>query len=560
MAAQIPGIVYQALKDNVPEMDDASKVKLWDSLVETQPDVVQMDPTEVAKSVVNIAKQTRGKIEANKVSTSVPQPVMPASTVQSPYVGSTMAARNPTNPQAELMNQFDPQQMKQAFDAYAAKYNESLPQRNLSQGIGALGGPATLKASQESWDRNDAQNKLMTLEQQKQLQDQATAGLAGATSVTNQMRTSAADQLDRSKGIQDITQATQKSATGGIDLKQKQMLYTPGTLQAKMAFLQLQQQAQTSGKALPPEMSPENSSVADMLPYMEGSLLKSWKDASEGRKAGAEASVAEAVGNNLVNTPGPTVVNWKGTMMNIDDIPVSDEIKAKIRADAATRQPQQPTLTPEGQDRTKFMTISSAIGNMPPLPSTTIEAEAGARKKVATGDIVENWNTYGKPAVARIRDLINKGVYTGPLGQITGILPGASEQQQLLTYLAKLNDINPTLLPAPLSTALTKGPGDTGYSGKLLASMTKETLTKLLDNAEADMGGLITNRQQRNSAEKAGVTPSEYPLSAEAQSLKSSQPTSSSLPIVTTQAQYDALTPGSRYQDKNGKPYKKGGK
>ena len=106
---------------------------------------------------------------------------------------------------ADSMKQFSPNQMNAALAKQQALYQQSQPSRAIG-GIlaGGSGSADVMNKNKSDWDAIDKQNMLQTVDGQKLLQEQATAGLAGA------------------KGVQDMAQTAGKYA--GTQLEQQQKL------------------------------------------------------------------------------------------------------------------------------------------------------------------------------------------------------------------------------------------------------------------------------------------------------------------------------------------------
>jgi len=531
-----PNIFIKTMQMGLPGIQLPQIFGIYKSAAQKDPEyVAKTDPADLADEAIAAAKEALGTTDnaapapatatttpgsgANLGTTTVtaqrPQADRLNTDLASPYRGTTQELANPENPAASGQSQFDPAAMQAAQQKYADYVNNSQLARGAGQFFAAMGG-ANAQQAQAPWEAQDKLQEAITIGAQKAMQEQATAGTTNATALQNMAQTAGKYQ-----GTQQEQQ--QKLDTSMIALKQNQMLNTPGTRQAKVAELMAQKYATQTGNALPKDFVGKYS-VADMatLGLLPKDVIANYIDLAKGRTENAGADIAQGV------------------------------------AGAVTTKPQPVALSGAGTERLKYSPLPIPGGGaLQPRPQDVIEANAQANKKVAVGDTIENWNTFGKPAVARVRESLNDGAYAGKGNQLlTAILP-ITAQQKLLTDLARLNDINPTLLPPALAGALAKGPGSTGFNGQLLGSMTPDTLKYLMNNIEKDQQGQITNRVNRTKAEASGVTPSEYPTSPEAQSATSAQPVKSGLPIVTSQAQLDALAPGTKYQDKTGKTYTK---
>ncbi len=283
-----------AIKSGVPSFSDDDIINTWKE-VSKNPNLANVDPRDLAMKIVSSFK-TAAQVSPNAAPISVtPPPVLPQN-LKNPYVGTSMAARNPDNPQAELMNQFDPEQVKAAYARQNDAYNAGLPARNTSTYFLA-GGSKGGEAVTDYQKSRDEQNLLQTTGQQKALQEAATSGISGATATQNQFKTGGDFITSQAKAQQDLNKSYNENVGSGLATQQAQMLNTPGTRQAKMAFLQLKQDADASGRTLPSGMSGDTASVVDMWPYMTGKLQESYKQLLDAAKIKTEVTAAERTEN-----------------------------------------------------------------------------------------------------------------------------------------------------------------------------------------------------------------------------------------------------------------------
>ena len=106
--------------------------------------------------------------------TGVPQMPQLARELPDQYRGTSMASRNPANPQAELLNQYDPELLRRAYAQYQQQYNQDARQRNMQNFLGA--NAPNLVQNQAVWDKDQERKQAMTVGQQLALAEMAGKG------------------------------------------------------------------------------------------------------------------------------------------------------------------------------------------------------------------------------------------------------------------------------------------------------------------------------------------------------------------------------------------------
>jgi hypothetical protein len=530
--AMTPEILV-ALKNADPGKTDQELIETYNEVKRLAPNIESMSPIDIAKTIMSRKPQqvtVTGENPRNPLNAKPTVAAMPEVSTQlaSPYAGTAMAQRRPETPGAAFINQFDPEQMRAAYEDYARRYAATAGQRQLGQGLAAAAGPEALRASQESWKNLDEQNQLMSLGQQKALQEQATQGLAAATTAQNISKTAGEYELGKLKGIQELEKGRNTSIQSGIDVLQRQKVAKPGTTAAKMAYLQLQEQARRTGTPLPPDVSSDTMSVEDMMPYMEPKLMKAWQDLLSGRKTAAETGLTGA-------QTGLTREQTRTTAGQADITGAT----AKTIVNPVTGQ----LTTPAGA----VPSISAGGVNLS-FPTQQVEAQAEGERRVDLARRADAWKNVGQPGVERVKSILNKGAYTGKGTAALASILGADDQVTLLTELARLNAIYPDMFPADLSASLKRAQSEGGYSGRLLGSMSQPVLMNFLKKYEEDMARQFSSGQARSAEVNKGVRSTDVPVKSAAR------------PTIRSQAEYDALPKGSEYLDAQGNLHVKGGR
>lgn len=223
-------------------------------------------------------------IERNKApaqaSPAVPTPPQAQMNLPSSYAGTKFEQSNPGNPAADSLNQFHSSGVNDAYKQFADQYNSTLRQRNLSQFMASAAGPESLKASRESWGAADKIQEQATIGKQKALQEQAGQGIDAAGKIQGQNVISGKFGLEQGKSAQDLAQAQQKTAAGGMGLANEQELNNPGSAQTALAKQLAADQLKVSGN-MSPEMrqllAKPGVTAADILPFLEPKIQESFK-------------------------------------------------------------------------------------------------------------------------------------------------------------------------------------------------------------------------------------------------------------------------------------------
>lgn len=587
----IPGSIFSALKQAAPDKSDAELVSIWDEVKKLSPQVESMAPIDAAKIVMNVKNRLAAPAPAAAAAPTQPsqrvtivgsnpynplnaRPTVPESVdinpnLPSPYRGTAMMARSPQAPASSQVAQFDPEAMSAAYADYARRYAETAGQRQMGQRLAAAAGPEALTASRQSWADLDAQNKLMSLDRQTALQQQATAGLAAAGAAQDIDKVAGEYKLSKLKGAQELEKLRQGTTLGGIDVLQRQKLAKPGTAAARMAFLQLKEQADAAGRPLPKEINANTMSVEDMMPYMEPKLLKSWQDISAGRKASAEAGVTEAVSGAItapggqVAAPGPRAgTQVSPEVQNERDRErlkiLQDELsKATKPADRAALQREilsvTKTMQPsEIQRRLPYASISAGGVTLSPTPQTMAGAESEGRAAAEAAQRFRTYDTELAPTLGALRAKLEK-VGTGKGTEaIARLLPG-NEQQELVNLLNRANAIYPGVVSAAMGSNMSRLVAEGGFNGSLVASMPTEQVQRMIGLIEQTARQDRAYQQRSNvEQQQPGAAPGQFganqPVPTTTPPAKPKAP-AGGLPRISNADQYNALPPGARFID-----------
>lgn len=246
-----------AAKRANPDLTDNDVVSLYRA---NMAKLADLDPMSQVKAAMDIAAQTSqgAGVELPQVTVTAKKPVstdtdtkpedadlkVPAKTalntiVKDPYSDTTQAAKNPNNPGAEGLSQFDPEQMRQANAAYEARIRAMQPGRDVSDyATSAMTGGEGATAAATHRDFYAKQQDLakeLSLGQQDRLQTQATAGQALANAMQD-------TSIKKGKYETEQTNAQIEQAGKRADLTikelsaaQEQRLNDPNSTETKMA-------------------------------------------------------------------------------------------------------------------------------------------------------------------------------------------------------------------------------------------------------------------------------------------------------------------------------------
>jgi len=309
-------LTYQALKTGLPGTDDETLMNLWGSMEKNIPGMKDMDPKVVAKIIVDSANASRAK-------------------VQTPYSGTAMEARNPQNPQAEHMNQFDPA----ARDAALADYNQrraaSLGQRDMSRGFAAQAGAEGINVHNSAWGDVDKYNMLQSLEHQKAKQEQATAGISAGTGLAGQF-----------KSAEELKQAQQKTEAGIYDIATMRRMNDPESTETLLAKAMLKDQIAGAGGGATAEMqaalSKPGVTAQQIKAFFKPDVLDSYEKKLNINKKAADVQQTNIENQNLI-------AQGKGFSRQ-EGIPIDYSLNApgSIRLGGNTGAAATPTATPAG--------------------------------------------------------------------------------------------------------------------------------------------------------------------------------------------------------------------
>lgn len=408
-----------AVKQAQPGISDADLA----ALVKEAGDVNE-DPAKSAALAAKIAPQAAAQSGVN-------------TQLASPYQG---AGYN----KADLMSQFSPEQLKNAYADQQQMYQSTLPSRAVGGVLaGGSGSGDVMLNNRNQWEGIDKQNMLQSIDKQKALQEQATQGLAAGTIAQNQDKTAGEYQLSQAKGAQDLAQGVQKTTLGGMNVAQQQRLNNPHSPESMLAKSLLVNQFRAAGVTIPAGLDVENASAQQLMGFMDPNVMNSFKTkagitetlanagktVAETPEAVAKSRIATATANTVAPAPAPVVAPAPADNANpaptFNFAPGTD--LRVMRAQIAKTQPQnvidafdakypnaatsaQPTLqVPAGSN----MSINSGGVSINASPSTTGSQTGQAEDQNTTRKQISHYATnIGDPA-DKLLSLVTSGASTG---------------------------------------------------------------------------------------------------------------------------------------------------
>ena len=480
--ATINPLVLVALKK--VGLNDDQATKYWDAAVAEaarQGIDANADPEGTATRIV----QAVTKFQNTPADTAVSA---------SPYTQKTTAPG--------VMNQFDPAAMKAAQD----EYNRLSLGRNLA-GVGSgfhagIVAGSSGGASQNAWlerQKNFQEQDLQrSIGLQKNLQEQATAGQAAATSISAQDRAQKEFEIKAAKDRAETSDAVRAANS-------KQQLIDPASMESKVARVLARKSLDEAGfkdsdKLIPDTMSGVSAErVASQVlavPTVAGAAAT-----AGATKAGIPGTVAEskvkgAVANTVAATQGQVD---QATQLKRD---VESLKIIKTEYDAETDPAKKASLLRE------LTRVSSNINDNPASkrevlnlpegsvlgvsaggasitnPKAATESTASGVREAAQQDANKNYKTFIEPAANEVMKMLDEGIRTGTFtGPIARFMPN-NQQRILMAKLASLNAAAPNAFPPNISEALAKaqasGRTDWVFGPEILGNMTAEQIRQMI--------------------------------------------------------------------------------
>ena len=346
-----PPQLVAALRQILPNADDQTILAAWKQASEQNPQVAKTDPQTLALGVMRTlnqpaqpATQTPAPVQATQANLNVP----PAPT--DPFAGSGYT-------QADLMKQYNPSQVKQAFDTRPLEnsyqqqsdwFNQTNPQRQAAaffqaQVPGSTAG-ADFAKGQEAQTMLQTIGKQATLlginqKQQEALQKAATEGLAAGKSA-----------VDIANDVQKGFGMFADNVVKGLTTQQQQRFDDPNSPETKSLKIGILGQAQTLDPETQKgvlELANTPGVTARQLLTLSATTLPSVFDAF---------TKAAGIGKTVQETAG--LMQGQETVAQRGGAPVPSRTVPQVGTSNAA-----PTTAPAG--------TSNNVGNIRPLGAST---------------------------------------------------------------------------------------------------------------------------------------------------------------------------------------------
>jgi len=486
-----------AVKQAQPGISDADLA----ALVKEAGDVNE-DPAKSAALAAKIAPQAAAQAGVN-------------TQLASPYQGAGYS-------KADLMSQFSPEQLKNAYADQQQMYQSTLPSRAIGGVLaGGSGSGDVMLNNRNQWEGIDKQNMLQSIDKQKALQLQATEGLAAGTVAQNQDKTAGEYQLSQAKGAQDLAQGVQKTTQGSYALASEQRLNDPNSNESLTAKAFLKDQIEAGGMSMPQGINASTLTARQILNMgiLEPKALEALKtkvgvqstQATTGKTlAGipeevAKGKVATATANALIAPTNPPTPGGPTFSVSGDPAAFRAGLVGKVPQsviDEFDRQypAQGPQLSEEGKSRLKLGTINAAGVSLPPNPADVAKAEGAGKQVVDFNQRVRTYKTTAEPQIdAALAKLGSTSAGKGT-DLISRWMPG-NEQQELVNLLAQVNNTYPSAMPSSVADRITSAQKAGGYTGSMVASMTNDQLRSALKMIKANVLRDIAYQQEQDKYE-----------------------------------------------------------
>jgi len=561
-----PAAFAEGLKLELPGLEDSKIIQLYNQAILKDPKIEKMDPVQLGAQTAQTVKAIR---EATQGQQAQPSAEVPAAQfaqlntqLKNPLAGTDMMKRNPANPEAEWLNQFDPEQIARARKEYDRVRDETLDMRNVGNYLAAGGRADSVEQNRKHWEAIDKLNQERTFGDLAKKQEAGTKGSALAKETQDRAQQS---------GVYEGTQKAKSQEIEGkqIELQAKRRMEDPSSAISQFARASAIRQWQAVNNNQFPDKATlaqfDKMNFFDLAPIAEPNLVKMWKEISSGRTAEAGADIDVAVRNEMVkggtqpgmtmrpgtqSTPspatpgaaptGPTPEQIKAAGLNPEVAAAvqrgmqnpkvqqaasatTQSLRAGIPSDTSQVAPPTPLqLSGPLADRWKnFGTISAAGGrvNIPPDPRTVRGAETEATEAAAASQRSKVFEANVAPDIRRIRSIMDK---TDP-GKLTEAvakwLPGNS-QQELVNMLNAANAAYPGVLQSGVDSNTAAAISRGGFTGGLIASMTGPQIQRMLDLIEEKAGLDKSIAQRTLRSQDAGAIPGRSNIEAPMPSTK----------------------------------------
>lgn len=517
-----PAQVVQALKMVNPQFTNEEIVQGYNDAVTQSKaqgvDLAGMDPMQQAKIALSIGRDYmanpsayQDKPQAGVQSVEVPglrnspvsgqapenvdlrvQPNTPIPDAQSAYQGSNVTA-------PQLLNQFSPEAMQAAQKAYLAKTEADQQARGLSSaisgwGLGSTGG-RSVQANEDYWKNRDELNEKRTIGLQKQLQDQATSGLAAATSIQAQLNSlgtqamnvgttklaQAKSQAELIPLMQDVTTRQELSSVDSPLSKAARSLSITALTNAGIP-------AAKAKSMIPDTMTGLEASLAtSMLPGVTAALTA---------RAGATGTLAQA-GLTSAQIPGAAATSA-----------ITGAVQREIAPGGQ--------LKPDALVGTNMSIGAGPVSISPNAERTTQQSGAGA-ESTATESQIKAYDTLLKPAIDTAMAKVRNS-YTGKGAKAYAAwVPGDTNQAAIAQQLARINDLYPGALPGNIAQSIQQQKNQPGFNGQLRLDLSPAQSLSELARAKANIERIKTVREQQIKYQQRGGQAGQFTSSPEAQ-------------------------------------------
>ena len=331
------------------------------------PKLVDLDPMSQMKAALEIGSTTNTNSNTDTApedtDLGVPKRVALNTQVKDPYSDTTQAAKNPNNPGASGLSQFDPDQSNAANDEYRRRLRAMQPGRDVSDWATSMAGGTSPEVHRAFYQDQEALAKDLSVGQQARLQAQATAGNELAGKMQEQSMDKGKYETEQSNA--QIEQANKRSdlVTKELTTAQQQRLDDPNSIETAMA----KEIAKAHlGTAVPEKAAALTNIINQPGVTARQLILATGTLAPEAQKAlmtaagikktdaetpgvAAESAIKQGVANKVVGTstpegmtpattqpqtPGPVVPS--GQTISISDTPMSDPAYKQLQEVAKT--------------------------------------------------------------------------------------------------------------------------------------------------------------------------------------------------------------------------------
>lgn len=451
-----------ALKKGNPDITPKQAMQIWDE-TNSKTDLSLLTPDQGAKIAYKLAEHSC-KSTQKLADGGMPEGIDP--NILSGANANVLA--NQANVLAGEKYQ-DPNRinelLRNAYSEYQNRINAMEPERSASKFIAATGGAEPLKASKESWEDLDKKALGLTVGKESEIFSKLLEAQKQGV-ITNKSLSDTLESLG--KASEEIKQKKQQTEIGQLGVESARRMNDPNSMETQLAKIMLIDQFKQAG--IPAPKGIETASAQQLTGFMDKNVLDAYTKKLGIVTKEAEAAKDQAIAQELTGTTKPSMPG-------------------------VAPRTAMPSLTPEGQDRLKYATISGAGVTLPPNPVDVAKAQGEGQQAVDFNKQVRVYKTEVEPIIDETLAKLKTTAAGKGTDLIAKWMPG-NDQQELVNMLAQVNNTYPGALPPEIAGNIVAAQKAGGFTGSPLQSMTNDQIARSLDRIKLGVANNIRYQQE----------------------------------------------------------------